>query len=284
MLWFLVALLLGKLVATSLTMAIGGSGGVFAPSLFIGAMLGAAYADVAGTLIPGTVGQAGGYALVGMGAVFAATSRAPITAVVIIFELTGDYHLILPLMLAVVVATTLAALLSNDSIYTLKLRRRGIDLTRRRKHVRPDLTVGEVACPIHQTLQADDDLMTMIDRLADDPDAAAIPGVAVTDDHDRYLGIVTAAELDKAAADGRTTVTASDLALAVSPVQAEAPINAILGQLLRSGSGLPVSSSDGAIIGWITQQGVLLAYHDQPLAADAPRCHKRPPAVRRDPI
>ncbi len=124
-LWFLVALLLGKLVATSLTMAIGGSGGVFAPSLFIGAMLGAAYADVAGTLIPGTVGQTGGYALVGMGAVFAATSRAPITAVVIIFELTGDYHLILPLMLAVVVATTLAALLSQDSIYTLKLRRRG---------------------------------------------------------------------------------------------------------------------------------------------------------------
>ncbi len=126
--------------------------------------------------------------------------------------------------------------------------------------------------------------MTMIDRLADDPDAAAIPGVAVTDDHDRYLGIVTAAELDKAAADGRTTVTASDLALAVSPVQAEAPINAILGQLLRSGSGLPVSSSDGAIIGWITQQGVLLAYHDQPLASDAPRCHQRSPAVRRDPI
>jgi CIC family chloride channel protein len=65
-----------------------------------------------------------------MAAVFAAAGRAPITAVLIVFELTGDYSIILPLMLAVVVATGLSRLLSEDTIYTLKLRRRGIDIDR----------------------------------------------------------------------------------------------------------------------------------------------------------
>ncbi|HVS99383.1 MAG TPA: chloride channel protein [Solirubrobacterales bacterium] len=124
----LIAFLCGKIFATSLTMAIGGSGGVFAPSLFIGAMLGTAFGAGVHDLLPGVTASAGAYGLVGMAAVFAAAGRAPITAVLIVFELTADYKIILPLMLAVVVATGLSHLLSADSIYTLKLRRRGIDI------------------------------------------------------------------------------------------------------------------------------------------------------------
>ncbi|MBS1860413.1 MAG: chloride channel protein [Actinobacteria bacterium] len=124
----LLVFLCGKIIATSLTMAIGGSGGVFAPSLFIGAMLGSAYGLGAHGLLPGMTASAGAYGLVGMAAVFAAAGRAPITAVLIVFELTGDYKIILPLMLAVVVATGLSHLLTANSIYTLKLRRRGIDI------------------------------------------------------------------------------------------------------------------------------------------------------------
>ncbi|HTR75863.1 MAG TPA: chloride channel protein [Solirubrobacterales bacterium] len=120
----------GKIFATSLTMAIGGSGGVFAPSLFIGAMLGSAYGLGAHDLLPGVTAGAGAYGLVGMAALFAAAGRAPMTAILIVFELSGDYKIILPLMLAVVVATGLSHLLSADSIYTLKLRRRGIDIER----------------------------------------------------------------------------------------------------------------------------------------------------------
>ncbi len=104
----LLGLLAAKILATSLTMWIGGSGGVFAPSLFMGAMLGSAYGAIAHDLLPGLALAAGAYGLVGMGAVFAAAARAPITAVLIIFELTGDYRIILPLMFAVVVATTLS--------------------------------------------------------------------------------------------------------------------------------------------------------------------------------
>ena len=126
----LLGLLAAKILATSLTMWIGGSGGVFAPSLFMGAMLGSAYGAIAHDLVPGLAVAAGAYGLVGMGAVFAASARAPITAVLIIFELTGDYRIILPLMIAIVVATALSNALTRDTIYTLKLRRRGIDIER----------------------------------------------------------------------------------------------------------------------------------------------------------
>ena len=125
---FLIVLLVGKMVATSLTIGIGGSGGVFAPSLFIGAMAGAAYGEVLHQVLPGSAGPVGAYGLIGMGAVFAGAARAPITAVVIMFELTGEYSIILPLMAAIVLATGVSSLLSRDTIYTLKLRRRGVDL------------------------------------------------------------------------------------------------------------------------------------------------------------
>lgn len=122
----LLALLVGKAVATSLTLAIGGSGGVFAPSLFLGATAGALLGDGAGAL--GTGGPVGAYGLVGMAAVLAGATRAPATAVVIVAEITGSWSMIVPLMLAVVVATGGSRLLGEDTIYTLKLRRRGVVL------------------------------------------------------------------------------------------------------------------------------------------------------------
>jgi len=125
---FLLVLLAGKMVATSLTIGIGGSGGVFAPSLFVGAMFGTAFGLAMHHLAPGLTGPAGAYGLVGMGAVFAGEARAPITAVIIMFELTGEYSVILPLMLAIVLATLISRMICGDSIYTRKLRRRGVHL------------------------------------------------------------------------------------------------------------------------------------------------------------
>jgi CIC family chloride channel protein len=118
-------LLVAKIIATSLTLGSGASGGVFAPSLFIGAMLGGAFGDLAHRWFPNITAQSGAYTLVGMAAVFAAAARAPMTAVIILFEMTGDYRIILPLMLSAVIATTLAGPLESESIYTLKLSRRG---------------------------------------------------------------------------------------------------------------------------------------------------------------
>jgi chloride channel protein, CIC family len=123
---FLLVLLVGKLVATSLTLAIGGSGGIFAPSLFLGAMAGTALGDGFSALP--IAGPAGAYGLVGMAAVLAGATRAPITAVVIVAEITGEWDLVIPLMIAVVIATVVSRALSSETIYTLKLARRGIHL------------------------------------------------------------------------------------------------------------------------------------------------------------
>ena len=114
----LILFLIGKIVATSLTIAIGGSGGVFAPTLFMGAMLGTAYGGLLHSAWPDLTGPAAAYGLVGMGAVFAAAARAPLTAVVSVLELTGAYHLTLPLMLAVALAAGTSRLLSRDTIFS----------------------------------------------------------------------------------------------------------------------------------------------------------------------
>jgi chloride channel protein, CIC family len=154
----LLGLLAAKILATSLTMWIGGSGGVFAPSLFMGAMLGSAYGAVAHQLLPGLAVSAGAYGLVGMGAVFAATARAPITGLIIIFELTGDYHIILPLMCAIVVATALSNAITKDTIYTLKLRRRGIDIDAPAPNRMAQITVAQA---MEQTPRALADVTTL---------------------------------------------------------------------------------------------------------------------------
>ncbi|MFY2858911.1 chloride channel protein [Mycobacterium sp. THU-M104] len=129
-LWFLMILAAGKMVACGLTIGIGGSGGVFAPSLFIGATSGMAFGMVVHQLIGPAAGNPALYAIVGMGAVFASAARAPLTALASTVEMTGDFTLTLPVMLAVAVGTTVSRTLSYGTIYTTKLLRRGIDIDR----------------------------------------------------------------------------------------------------------------------------------------------------------
>lgn len=119
-----------KILAVSLTIGSGGSGGIFAPSLMIGATAGGGLGTVVHNLWPAGTASSGAYALVGAGAVVAATTHAPLTAFMIIFELTGDYQIILPLMISCVIASMLATRLDEASIYTKKLVRRGLDLHR----------------------------------------------------------------------------------------------------------------------------------------------------------
>ncbi len=141
----LAVMLLLKIIATSFTLGSGGSGGVFAPSLFIGAMLGGIIGTIAQNLFPDVIAPSGAYALVGMAAVFAGATRAPITAIIMLFEMTRNYSIILPLMTAVVISTVVARSMSRESIYTLKLMRRGVDL-RQLEQTSPmkSVTVAEI--------------------------------------------------------------------------------------------------------------------------------------------
>ncbi|WP_306191530.1 chloride channel protein [Streptomyces sp. MK5] len=259
---FLLVLLVGKMVATSLTIGIGGSGGVFAPSLFIGAMLGSAYGIGVHHLLPGTAGAVGAYALVGMGAVFAGAARAPITAVVILFELTGEYSIILPLMLAIVLATATSRLLSRDTIYTLKLRRRGIDLEGAAPGARIGRQhVGTVMEPLPSPLAA-------ITPLADAADLLSLSGhgaLPVVDETGRYVGVVTAQSVAEALAEqpDAAPATVGQLAEPPAPVTPDQPIGQALHTLLSAaGSGVPVLDSErGKPVGWLSHQSALRAVH-----------------------
>lgn len=141
--WLLLLLPL-KMGATSLTLASGGAGGLFLPALYLGAIIGGLFGFGAESLFPATAGPSGGYALVGMSAFLAGVIHCPITAFLLLFELTNDYHIILPLMTSVVVSTLVAKLLREESIYTFQLMRRGIDIRRREENVMHAFTVRQV--------------------------------------------------------------------------------------------------------------------------------------------
>jgi len=123
---FVAALLALKLIATSLTLGSGGSGGVIGPSLFMGAMLGTAFGMVAHDFFPTMTAEYGAYAMVGMAAVFAASSRATLTAILMLFEMTSTYSIILPLMFACVVSDVVSSFLSKETIFTSRLARQGV--------------------------------------------------------------------------------------------------------------------------------------------------------------
>lgn len=254
---FLLALLGGKILATSLTLSIGGSGGVFAPSLFMGAMLGSAFGLAVHAALPGATASAGAYGLVGMAAVFAAAGRAPITAVIIVFELTGDYSIILPLMLAVVVATGISRRLSADSIYTLKLRRRGIDIEQPASAPAfAGMVVGEVMGPLPAALPA----------TTSRADAAAAflregrSALPVLGEDGHLRGVLSVRDLERLPeADGGE---ASSLAEEAPALYADEPL-AVAVDWLTGGEreGLPVLSRDSEeIVGWIDHRDVLRAY------------------------
>ncbi len=124
----MVALILMKIVATAITLGSGGAGGVFAPALFIGAVIGGAFGGVAHDLMPTMTANPGAYAAVGIGAFLAASTHAPVTAIFLLFEMTGNYLIIIPIMLSSIIGTVVATKLNPDSIDTVDFTREGIDI------------------------------------------------------------------------------------------------------------------------------------------------------------
>ena len=134
-----------KIAATSFSLGSGGSGGVLGPSLFIGGMIGGLVGTGANFLFPGTAGSVGGYTLIGMAAFLAPMVGAPLTAILILFEMTGNYEIILPLLIAVISAMLVSGQISRFSLYTYHLHKKGVDLVRGREEgVLKTLKVEEV--------------------------------------------------------------------------------------------------------------------------------------------
>jgi chloride channel protein, CIC family len=232
-LWFLILLAFAKIAACSLTIGIGGSGGIFAPSLFIGVTSGMAFGDVVHHLFGAGAGQPALYAVVAMGAVFASAARAPLTSLASVVEMTGDFAITLPVMLAVAIATALSRALSYGTIYTTKLLRRGTDIDRTTPwRALADLKIADAMRPFRRPLPVPPPCSASTAPPADGdrpaPDGAALPGPV------SYQ------------ADPQALFATESLAQALRQLE-------VCGH-----DGLPVLSADGhRIPGWVTAPDVL---------------------------
>ncbi len=184
----LVILVFMKIAATSFTLGSGASGGVIAPSLFVGCMLGGAFGVLVNHISPDMSAGHGAYSLVAMGALVSSTTRTPLTSILMIFEMTGDYALILPLMICIIVSTALSAYLLKPSVYTLRLLRRNVDIDKGQEtNILRSLTVSEVREPLFETIPPQAPLDDLMSRLAE----SSYTEFYITDAEGRYKGTVT---------------------------------------------------------------------------------------------
>jgi CIC family chloride channel protein len=192
----LLLFLVAKIIAVSLTIGSGGSGGVFGPSLFIGSMLGAAFGETAHLIAPSLASNAmNGFVIAGMAAVFAGAAQAPITSIMILFEMTTDYKTIIPLMLTVVIATVVSKAISSQNIYTLKLSRRGIDINEgRERNVMKRIRVADAMTPEVDCVPAEMSVKDLVSLMRQTHKM----GYPVIADDGNFAGMVRAEDVEDA--------------------------------------------------------------------------------------
>lgn len=260
----LVTLAALKLLMTALCLGAGFGGGVFSPSLFIGAMLGGAFGIVATQPFPHLSSGHGAYTLIGMGAVAGAVLGAPISTILIVFELTSDYRLTIAVMIAVVVASLLTRVWYSPSFFADQLKRRGLDLQGGHDMAAlRSLRVQDLMRRDHVAVAADAPLATLRDRLR----LAPLNEVFVIDADGRLVGTVTLAELGDAAFDhgsdnGRC---AADVARRSPPVLA---VSDDLQKAMRRFAevdegllGVVDEPEGGRLIGCLHERDVMRAYN-----------------------
>jgi len=257
---WLVAVALAKLISVCFTLGTGGSGGIFAPSLFIGGMAGGLIGVAANSLFPGSVGPVGAYALVGMGATVAATTHAPLTAIIIMFELTGDYRIILPLMIASTLATRLTTWNSRESIYTMKLTRRGVDLHKGRDvNVLRDVPVQRVLRPVGEAVPASMPGVELLAMVASGDRSEYV----VCDETGHPTGMISLDALRPLFAAGNEARArpAGELARPIGePLHMSDTMDTALVRMqTEHAASLPVVE-DGDVQGWVHLEDILTAY------------------------
>lgn len=261
----LLAILLGaKFLATILTLGSGGSGGVFAPSLFLGAMLGGAFGQLVHAVVPSVASQPGAYAVVGMGAMVAGTTHAPLTAMLILFEMTDDYHIILPLMLATVLSTVVAKALYRDSIYTLKLSRRGLRVAQGLDvSLLESIHVNEVMQPKYDFVKMQTPLGDIVSLLQH----SELTDFPVVDDAGELRGVVSFQDIRAVMGDADVY----PLLIAADTVNGDTPsvaVSATLSEAMASFAGgdvdnLPVVSPDRKLVGVLTRSSLMDRYYKE---------------------
>jgi CIC family chloride channel protein len=257
----LLALVVLKIAATSLTLGSGGSGGVFVPSLFVGAALGGALGVAVEQWAPFPHGGSGAYALVGMGAVVAATSHAPLTGILIMFELTGDYRIILPVMMACILATVVASSLKDESIYTQKLKWKGISLRQgREESILRNLGVESVLRREFRAFSEDATFSAILAGALGSPQTH----FPVLGPDGEPAGFIRVQDLHRTLDDRgalETVVVAADLAVPCRTLDQAATLEEALEALTETGTDLlPVVGEGGRVVGVVLAADVLDRY------------------------
>lgn len=258
----LLILLFLKILAFSLSLGSGGSGGTIVPSLFTGAMLGGAFGTAANLLFPGTIAEPGAYAMIGMGAVFAGTARAPLTAILILFEMTRDYSLILPLMFSCVLSNVMSNALYPESIFTEGLRRKGFKIRKGREVDIMDSMLVKDAMVTHvQTVSEEKNVGTLIALMQ----ASRHAGFPVLDSKGKLSGIVTLSDLRSKVKYGEVDKKIGDIATrTVEVAYPDETLEAVLRRLGSKQIGrLPVVDHEEKtkLLGLITRSDVVNSYN-----------------------
>lgn len=255
----MVGLLIGKYVATLVTIGAGGSGGVFAPSLFLGVTLGGLFGLLVHALIPGV--SAPLFAVAGMGAVFSGAARAPLTASVIILEMTDDYHLTVGVMAACAIAYLIQASLARDSMYTVKLSRQGIRILRG-TDVRPLQRVPLAAAqrPLGERLFVDEPAREAMVRLRSE-NQRALP---VFRRDGTLAGIVEDQRLLEAVSDNRLEEPMAELVRPVGILRPNLTLDDAMKRFaLQEVELLPVGTDVGHVTGTVSRDDVLRVYYNR---------------------
>ncbi len=262
--WYLLLLLIVvKILATSITIGSGGSGGIFAPSLFLGAMAGGFFGAVVHQWFPTVTASPGAYSIVGMGALVSATTHGPLAAMLILFEMTGNYKIILPLMLSCILATIFAGMLMKDSIYTLKLSRRGVDIREGKEvNVLRSMFVKDVMNRHVETIRESSAVVEMADKIS----KSKYNSFPMLDAASKLTGILSFKDYSEAMFDEdlKDLVVAKDLASEnVITVSADDDLYTALGKISRKDfSTMPVVSPDDPteLVGIVTRRDIIGAY------------------------
>ncbi|HKO14899.1 MAG TPA: chloride channel protein [Gemmatimonadaceae bacterium] len=259
--WALTWLAFGSIVATSVTLNTGGSGGLFTPSLYVGAATGGAFGVALAAMMPGAPIRPEAYAIVGMGALVAAATHAPITGILLVFEMTNDYAIVLPLMLTTVIAYLVAHRLEHDSLYSGWLRRRGEHIEAGEdQRALARLRVADAFDPGATSIGESESVAEFIEHLGH-ADQTIFP---VVDPDGLLIGVITVADLGRVAKDYgnlSSLLVAADLA---QPSESIAPEESLLDATRRMGvrgvMALPVSETNGRVLGVLSRHHVLAAY------------------------
>ena len=255
------ALVVLKIIATSVTLGSGGSGGIFAPSLFMGAMTGGTFGMAIHRIFPTITASFEAYATVGMAAVFAGVSRAILTSIVMIFEMTGNYAIILPVMFACVISSSLYKFFMEETIYTMKLKRRGIIVEQEMDiNIMKTIKVKDIMKKDVETVTEELPIPQLLKKIME----TGHMGFPVVGKNNKLIGIVTHSDFEKVEVNGHSSLRVKDIMtrnlVTAHPEETLEDVLEKIGE--REISHFPVvdPKDSGKLIGFFTKGDIIRAY------------------------